>query len=515
MSPRASSIAPAWNRTSASTIRSRRAASASGQRGVLAGRPSRWSAHATASAGRTVAGRAGATLGRRRARVGRIAVVGLEEGEVDVDDDAGSLVQADLGPREVVARGPRRSGGAAAAWGIAERDHVLGQRDDVRRSAEQRDRVVEVAAATASRPSPASDGGWSGTPSRAADTRRPLGPGRRTRRAGSPAATGRRRCSPALGRVRRPPRASPRGRGAAGRAAPRGTRRGPGSRGRPAGRASRRRRRRPRRTDQARPGRRPPPHGRRRGSGTAGSRVAPWPARRRTRACRAGSQRHRPSPTHPRGPRGPRRTRPTPAVEGRIGRLADPLGEGEPEVPLRLGVVGSPATIARSRSISATVGDRATGGAARRRRAGRDRWRAGRGREGAAATTGWRSRRTPAPRPTAGSGQHGGRRRAKRGAGAGKRAGASIRRVMAGIRRRERLDHPARIQDPERIQRVLDRAHHVDDVRRRPARPAPRAAPTRCRAPPSPSRRGRAPRAKISSGPSRSAAPPGGRRGRR
>ena len=88
-------------------------------------------------------------------------MVGLEQGEVDIDRDPARLEELDLGPGQRVRLGGRR-GIAEGLVDLAEGDDVLGQGQDVRRLLEPGTRLLQVTAPTARRPSPAIDGAWSG-----------------------------------------------------------------------------------------------------------------------------------------------------------------------------------------------------------------------------------------------------------------------------------------------------------------------------------------------------------------
>ena len=81
---------------------------------------------------------------RQLERRGRIAVIGLEQGQLDIDDDAAGLEELDLGAGELDVAG-RLGGSAGRCLGVGQGDDVLGQRQDVRGALEQGDRLVEVA----------------------------------------------------------------------------------------------------------------------------------------------------------------------------------------------------------------------------------------------------------------------------------------------------------------------------------------------------------------------------------
>ncbi len=96
----------------------------------------------------------------------RVAVIRLEQGQVEVDHDAGRLEQLDLGAGELeVAR--RIVGAARRGLRIGQGDHVLGQRHDIGGLLEKGDGVVEAAVGDRKAASPASAGACAGTSSRA------------------------------------------------------------------------------------------------------------------------------------------------------------------------------------------------------------------------------------------------------------------------------------------------------------------------------------------------------------
>ena len=225
----------------ATLARGRRRAPRARRARARADRASRAAAPAAPSGSRPRRRRCGSAPSRARRRRARSAprpsragrastarrgpVVGLEDRELDVDVDARRAQQLLLGvdEREVA---PRRVGPAGGELRLAERDHVLGQRQPCRRpGAAARDRrAVEPSSraspASARRDSPGTSAARARTPGarRGAVAAAALQLAR--------AARARRRCSPARGRRRRRRGASPPPRRPGRRAARAGTRRG-------------------------------------------------------------------------------------------------------------------------------------------------------------------------------------------------------------------------------------------------------------------------------------------------
>ena len=82
-------------------------------------------------------------LGERQRAI-RVAMIGLEQRQIEVDHDAGRLEQLDLGAGQVDAS-RRVVGAARGRLRIGQGDHVLGQRNDIGCLLEAIDRLVETA----------------------------------------------------------------------------------------------------------------------------------------------------------------------------------------------------------------------------------------------------------------------------------------------------------------------------------------------------------------------------------
>jgi hypothetical protein len=93
---------------------------------------------------------------RKRERRGGVAVISLEQRELDIDDDPAGLEQLDLGAGELDVAGASSVG--RRCLGIGEGDHVFGQRQDVGRALEQAIAASRSPAPTANRPSPRARG---------------------------------------------------------------------------------------------------------------------------------------------------------------------------------------------------------------------------------------------------------------------------------------------------------------------------------------------------------------------
>ena len=117
-------------------------------------------------------------------RRGRIAVIRLEEGQLDIDDDPAGLEQLDLGAGQLDVA-CRLVGSAGGGLGLGQGDDVLGQRQDVRGALEEGDRLVEVAGADRQPALPGERRGMARARARGPARRRPRQPpGRPCRRAG-------------------------------------------------------------------------------------------------------------------------------------------------------------------------------------------------------------------------------------------------------------------------------------------------------------------------------------------
>ena len=153
MSPAAFAMAPAWYRSSGSFDPSRSASADRRLASPVATGPVVGPGERVGRPDRLAASRTRPRQAPRPSR--RVAVIRLEQGELEVDVDAGRDEQLRLGPGEVVARG-RASVVAGRLLGLAERDDVLGQRQDRRGAARtarspRRDRPARPRAARARR----------------------------------------------------------------------------------------------------------------------------------------------------------------------------------------------------------------------------------------------------------------------------------------------------------------------------------------------------------------------------